>query len=158
MWISNENRVSWILTISRILQFMGGLKHCWIHKNREWLKLEGTSNITLSNLLLMQDHLESVSQEFVWNFQGDFSTSLGNLCQCLATLTEKKRSLTFRWNCLCLGPFASLNTTGKSLPLSSLHPPFRYPYTLMRSSLNSPPGWTVPAISALSHNREASGP
>lgn len=44
MWISNENRVSWILTISRILQFMGGLKHCWIHKNREWLKLEGTSN------------------------------------------------------------------------------------------------------------------
>lgn len=43
-WRSNENQISWIPTISRTLQFMGGLKHCWSPKNRELFKLEGTSD------------------------------------------------------------------------------------------------------------------
>jgi len=67
----------------------------------------------------------------------DATTSLGNLCQCLVTLTVKKCFLMFRGNLLCfslcpLPLVLSLGTTKKSLD-PSLHPPFRYWSTLIRS-------------------------
>jgi len=81
--------------------------------------------------------------------EGDSTASLGNLCQC--SVTAKKCFLMFRGNLLCLSlcplPLVlSLGATEKSLALSSLHPPFRYLYTLLRhtppsllfSRLNSP--------------------
>jgi len=66
------------------------------------------------------------------------TSSLGNLCQCLVTLTMKKCFLVFRWNCLyislCPLPLVlALGTTGKSLAPSSSFHPFRYFYTLRRS-------------------------
>ena len=72
---------------------------------------------------------------------GDSTASLGNLCQGSVTLTGKKCFLMFRGHLLCfsLRPLPlvlSLDTTEKSLALSSLHPPFGYLYTLMRSSLS----------------------
>lgn len=68
---------------------------------------------------------------------GDSTTSLGNLSQCSITLTVKKCPLMFRgilpWFRLCpLPPALPLGSTEQSLALSSLHPPCRYLYLLMR--------------------------
>lgn len=68
----------------------------------------------------------------------DPTASLGSLFQGSAPLNVQKFPLVFRQNFLCfsLCPLAcvlSLGTTGKSLALSSWHPPFRYFYTLIRS-------------------------
>ena len=49
----------------------------------------------------------------------------------------------------------ALGTTAKSLAPSSLHPPFRYLYTLIRSPQSSSPDRTVPALSASPHSRGA---
>jgi len=59
------------------------------------------------SLLLRQGHLEPVVQDCPDDFlsiceDGDFTASLGNLCQCSVTLTMKKDFLTFRWNLLCV--------------------------------------------------------
>jgi len=81
---------------------------------------------------------------------GDTTTSLGNLHQCLVTLTIKKYFLVFRGKLLCFSMFLLslvlfLGTTGKSLTLSYLHPHFRYlcilirsPVSLLFPRLNSP--------------------
>ncbi|XP_071899763.1 cilia- and flagella-associated protein 20 isoform X3 [Anas platyrhynchos] len=65
--------------------------------------------------------------------EGDSTTSLGNLCQCPITCTAQKCLLKFRRNLLCssLSPLLlvlALGTTGNSLALSSLHPPFSTTY------------------------------
>ena len=93
---------------------------------------------------------------------GDSTTSLGNLCQCLITLTGKKCFLMFRGNllCFCLCPLLlvmSLGTTGRSLALSAMYPPFRYicwdpPWAF------SSPCWTIPALSTFPHGRDAPDP
>ena len=73
---------------------------------------------------------------------GDYTTSLGSLCQCSVTFPVKKCFLMFRGNLLCfslcpLPLVLSLGTTEKSLAPSSLHPPFRYLCTLIRSPWTS---------------------
>ena len=101
--------------------------------------------------------------------EGDSTTSLGNLCQCSITFNIKTCYLVFRQNRLCSSlyplPFVvALGTTEKSLSPSSLHFPFRYFYTLIRSMscpLSSSPTsrtfpslfWTVPALSPSSQER-----
>ena len=69
---------------------------------------------------------------------GDSMISLGSLCHCSVTLTVKKLCLMFRQSLpycsLCPLPLVlSLGTTGKSLAPSSLHPPFSYLWTFVRS-------------------------
>lgn len=64
------------------------------------------------------------------------TASQGNLYQCSVTFTEKKCFLIVRWNVLCFSLFTllvvlSLDTTEKSLTLSSFHFSFRYFYTVM---------------------------
>ena len=77
------------------------------------------------------------------------------------TLAVRTCFLIFRGNLLCfsLWPWPlvlSLSTTEKSLAPSSLHPPLRYLYTLVRSPWAfSSPGWTVPALSAFPHSGDA---
>jgi len=67
---------------------------------------------------------------------GDSTTSLGNLFQCFVTCTVKKCFLM----CSCVPDFARCllywhwAPLEKSLAPSSLHPPFRYLYLLMKSS------------------------
>ena len=58
---------------------------------------------------------------------------------------------------LCLSPLVLLlGATGKSLAPSSLQSLFRHLYTLMRSpQAFSSPGWTVDALSAFPHRRDA---
>ncbi|KAK4817104.1 hypothetical protein QYF61_027967 [Mycteria americana] len=76
---------------------------------------------------------------------GDSTTSLGSLCQCLVIHTGKKCFLRFRRNLLCfslcpLPLVLSLGTTEKTLALSSLQPPFRvmrFPLRLLFSRLNT---------------------
>ena len=90
-------------------------------------------------LLPKQGQLEPFAQDRVQTafeyLQGERLHNLfGNLLQCSVTLVVKKCFLMFRGNLLwfCPLPFVlSLGTTEKSLALSSLHPPFRYLYTLI---------------------------
>ena len=95
---------------------------------------------------------------------GDSTTSPGNLCQCLVTFTVKKCFLMLRGNfpCFSLCPLPlvlSLGTTEQSLSLSSLHPPFRYLCTFMRSLWAFfSPGWTVPALPTSPYRRDAPVP
>jgi len=89
------------------------------------------------------------------------TVSLGNLCQCLVTLTVKKCFLTFRGILLgfslCPWPLVlSLDTTGKSLDLSSLYHPCRYLCTLLKFPLSLLfSSLTVPALSVFPHRRGA---
>ena len=94
--------------------------------------------------LLKQDHLKprTMSRKLLnISRDGDSTTSLCNLCQCLVTLTVTKCFLMFRGNLLCFSlcplPFyLSLGTTGKSLAPSSCHSLFRYLHTLIRFPLS----------------------
>lgn len=53
----------------------------------------------------------------------------------------------------------TLDSTKKSLAQSSLHPPFSYLYTLMKSSWSfSSPGWAVPTPSVFPHRRDTPVP
>lgn len=100
------------------------------HRMTDRLRLEGTSE---SHLVqppqLKQDHLKQAAQDHVQmniSNTGDSATCLGNLCQCLVSLTIKKCFLTFAWNVLCfslclLPLVLSLGTTEKSLT-PSLYP------------------------------------
>lgn len=78
-----------------------------------------------------------------WRSQAwDSITSLGHLSQCSIVCTPWKHFLMFRWNlpCSSLCPLSlvlSLNTSEKSLVPFSLHPPFRYLYTLIWSPWES---------------------
>lgn len=61
------------------------------HKITEWLKLESTSGV---HFYLEQGQLEQVAQnsvqlDFIISKDEDSTNSLGNLCQCLATLIVK---------------------------------------------------------------------
>lgn len=72
---------------------------------------------------------------------GDCSTSLGSLCQLPVTHTAQRCFLMLRWNLLffmlChLSLVLALSTTGRSLSLPSLHPPFKYLYTLLKCLLS----------------------
>lgn len=74
--------------------------------------------------------------------EGDFRASLGNPCLCLVTFTAQNCLLLFRGNIpyYCLYPLPlplTLGTTKKSLASSSLYPPFRCIYTLIRLTLRS---------------------
>lgn len=95
---------------------------------------------------------------------GDFTTSLGNLCKCLINLTVKKYFLVFRGNLLhfsfcSLSLVLSMATTVKSPDLYSLHLSFRYLYILRRFLWAFPSlGWTVPDLSIFPHMREVSVP
>ena len=65
------------------------------------------------------------SQVLSISTDGDSTDSLGNLCQCLTTLTRKKCFLVFRWNFVCFNlcpvPLApSVGTPEKCLAPSSL--------------------------------------
>lgn len=79
--------------------------------------------------------------------EGDYTNSLGNLFQHLATHTIMF-FLTFRWNslcsCFCLFPLILLlSTTDKCLPPSSWHPLFRYTSSIHSSIhfINTFPLW-----------------
>jgi len=79
---------------------------------------------------IAQDHVQTA---FEYLQGGRLTTSLGNLCQCLVTLTVKECFLMCGWNLLhfswCPLPLAlSLGKTKESLAPSSLHPPFKYSY------------------------------
>lgn len=125
------------------------------HRITKWLRLKGIcgchrvqppcSNRGTESRLprTMSRSLLKISKE------GDFTTSLGNLCQCFITHTVWKCFLMFRWklsSSLCPLPlFLALGTTVKSMAASSFHPPFSYLYTWIRSPsqllfsrLNSP--------------------
>lgn len=72
---------------------------------------------------------------------GDSTVSLDNLCQCLATLIAKKYFLMLTENLLCfslcpLSLVLSLKTPEGRLGLSSLHPPYRNLYKIVRSPSN----------------------
>lgn len=80
----------------------------------------------------MSRHLFDISKK------GNFPASLGTLCQCSVNCTAQKCLLMFRQNLLCsiLFPLPLVllpGTTERSLAPCSLHPLFRYLYTLMRS-------------------------
>lgn len=69
---------------------------------------------------------------------GQYMTILGNLFHCSVIFTLKKSYLMIRQNPLCFSLCSlllvlSLGITEKTLTPSSLHSPFRYLYTLMRS-------------------------
>ena len=88
-------------------------------------------------------HLPTTVSRQLWSLSkdGDSTASLGNLCQCLVTPIVKNCFLMFRGKppCFSLCPLPlvlSLRTTKKSLAPSSLHPPFRYLYQLVRSPLS----------------------
>ena len=77
------------------------------HRITKSLRLEGTSwyHLVQPPAQAEQGHLEQVSHNHVQsgfeNLQGQtWQTSLGNLCQCLTTLTVKKHFHVFRWNFL----------------------------------------------------------
>lgn len=85
------------------------------------------------------------------SWEGDFTTSLGSLCQCSDTLTVKF-FLTLIWNFLCssLCPLLfvqSLGSAEKSLVPSIWSPPFRYWSELIRS-LSTFSRCTAPGLSA----------
>lgn len=85
------------------------------HRITEWLRLEVTSedsSIPLTKL----DHLEPLTEDDVQllnvSKEGDFTTTLVNLCQCSIIRTVKKCFLMFRWNFLfLLVPIASYPVT-----------------------------------------------
>lgn len=72
---------------------------------------------------------------------GDSSMSLGSLCQLSVIHTAQMCFLMLRWNLLfsrlChLSLVLALSTTGRSLSLSSLHPPFKYLHNLLKCLLS----------------------
>ena len=76
---------------------------------------------------------------------GESTTSLGNLCQCLVTSHSQKvfPDVQREPPVFQFVPIASCPVTGyhwKGLALSSSHPPFRYLYTFMRSPPEPSPG------------------
>lgn len=91
---------------------------------------------------------------------GDSRTSLGNLCQCMVTLTAKMFFIMFRWtfsvfDFVPLALVLSLGATEEKLPplsFSALQVLIRTPLSLISSRL------TVPALSACSHRRDAPSP
>ena len=108
----------------------------------EWLTLEKTSGGHLvqppcSSKATLSKLPRAMSSKVLNNSKdGDSTTSLGNLCQCSVTLTEGQFPLPFRQHLLCFSlcprPLVlSLDTTEKSLALSTVHYPFRHLYTLM---------------------------
>ena len=71
--------------------------------------------------------------------------------------TIKKCFPMFKQNLLCfsLCPLSLVLSLDTTLALSSLHPPFRYLSTLMRSPWHfSCPGWKVLPVSAFLHRRD----
>lgn len=112
-------------------------------KVTEWLSIWRSSGPAW---LLKQGHLWSIAQNHIQvafgSKNGDPTTCLGNLCQCLDPHSEKC-FLTFRGNlqCFSLHPLLlvlQLSTTEKCMALSSLHPAFRYVHTLMTSPCSFP--------------------
>jgi len=126
------------------------------------LRLEGTSrgHLVQTPSLLKQDHLGPVVQDRDQMVQG---WRLHHLSRKLVPVLGHPHSETMFpdiqkvCDCLCSLPLVLLvGTTEKSLDPSSLHPSFRHLSTLMRCPWTfSPPGWTVPALSAFLHRRDA---
>lgn len=81
------------------------------------------------------------SQVFSMSRDRDSTTCLGNLCQCLTTLTVKKCFLAFRWNLMFFNLYGlflvlSQGTTEKSLALTSSLSPVKCLYILIWSLLS----------------------
>lgn len=86
---------------------------------------------------------------------GDSTNSLGNMCQCFVTLTVAESLLMFRENLLCFRFARCL--WPRWAQLSSLHTPFKYFHTLMRSSWAFSSS-TVPSLAAFTYMRDAPKP
>ena len=123
--------VIWLLCVSLWDEFGGSF-----YRITESERLEGTSGDHRVQSLLKQSPYSrsrrQVSRQ-VLNIsrEGNFTTPLGSLFQCSATLTVKKFILMFKWNFLCsslcsLPLVLLLGTTKKSLAPPTCHPPIRY--------------------------------
>ena len=119
-------------------------QHAINYRITGWLKSAGTSGYHLvQTLCSKRDQLQKVSQSHVqMSFEYLQAGKLQNLSGQPVLMFDqpdnKKVFLMFRWNFLyfhlCLFPLVlSLDTTKKSLALSSLYPPIGYLYTLLRS-------------------------
>lgn len=135
----------------------------WKLKITEWLRLEG---ISAGHLVQPPTQAATSITDFPGKLlkistQGDSTTSITHIV--------KECFLIFRWNflyaSLCPLPLAlSLDTTGKSLTPSSLHPLFKYLYTMIRSPWTFySSGWTslsqsLPALLTSLRRRDAAVP
>lgn len=108
----------------------------WTESHNLWC-WKGPLEVIWSKLSLQQGHPEHTTSHQLLKIFKEDTTSLGNL-QCSVTQTAQTCFLMSRGNrlcsSLCLLPFIlALRTTEKTLAPSSLHPPFRCLYTLIRS-------------------------
>lgn len=104
-----------------------------------WLRLKGTSGVHLVQPCHSSRLPRSMFRQYLTiSKDADSTTSLGNLGQCLVTLTVKRCFWMFRGNHLCFSVCSLplvllLGTTGMNVAPSFVHPPCRYFYILKRS-------------------------
>ena len=124
----------------------------------EWLRLAGTSGSTCPNPCSSIDTQSRVPRQLPKISKEETLQPLGSLCQCSIIHTAQKYCLVFRGNllCSCLCPVWHWTPMSRAFASSSLHPPLRYLYTLMRSPRAFfSPGWTDPDPSTFPPRKSA---
>lgn len=106
---------------------------------------------------LRRDNPQFVTEDCVQIACVDSLTSLGIQFQHSVMLTVEKRSLNFRQNLLCqLLPEPVTGLHCKELVSTTLHPSFRYLYTLINNLFLDPSlHWTVLVFSAFPHEGQS---